>query len=116
MNIKPTTNRRYSSEQEILDAIDAAHKKAAALDVEAHDFDLLKEEAIGNAIKSADEGADGMAEFWRDKMHEYKSLAAKRRRSADNLRDKKCLELGRLLSAFRTEPMAFLAGDRGVSA
>jgi hypothetical protein len=105
--------KRYATEQVILDAMEAAKHRAAALEKKALELDGERLMARNNAAKAdADGTIDG--EFWRDQMQEFALKADALRRAANSLKDTKVRNLGEKLAALRTEVMPFMGGDNSV--
>jgi hypothetical protein len=111
----PKQKKRYSSEQEILDAIENLRKKADECDRNALELDGFRLSAIQNSAKSE---ADGVAdvEFWREQANEFRLKASKLRLTAGNIRERRIKEMGERLAEFQTEPMMFVGLDRSIQA
>ena len=112
--IQPKTQKRYESEQEIIDAIDTAKVQVAQLEVQAAEFDRLKSEAAANSAKADEDLQPGPAEFWKDQMHEFKKKAEKLRKRVNSINGSKLISLKERLAEFRTEPMNFMGGDNSI--
>lgn len=107
--------KRFETEQEILNAIDKAKHKAIELEAQACEFDRLMKDAARSAAElEQKEGEPQSATFWRDQMQEYKLNAAKLRVTVNGINNNKLKMLSEKLAEMKTEPMNFLAGDRSV--
>jgi hypothetical protein len=105
---------RYETEQEILDAIESAHKRADEAVKNADEFDELKKNAAKAAYEADENEGQGSGEFWRKQMNEYKMKAERNRVRASRIREITIKGLKDKLAAFRTETMHFMAGDNSV--
>jgi hypothetical protein len=118
MNDQPKKeHKRYTEEKEILEAIDAARKKAAEFEKEADGFDSLKLTAARKAANEEQKEGDAFcAQFWRDQMEEYKQKGDKCRQQANRIHNVRLRSLGEKLAELRTEVMNFMGGDGSVAA
>lgn len=121
-----TKQKRWTSEQQILDAIDAESQRATALTQEAQELDNKADCAMDNAKRlyfelsrtalSVNERVEKQ-----NQMDNFALLAKncrrqakKKMKSATRILDVKLKKLGAVLAAFRTEAMSFLGNDVAV--
>jgi len=107
------SQKQYTTEQEILDDIEAARKKITVLENEAAVLDASAEECFKNSLDPKYDEKD--ANWLKEQGHEKRDKANHCRVSVTNLLDGRLPILGSTLAAFRTEPMYFLNGERSVS-
>lgn len=114
---------RFSTEQQIIDAIDQAQGRAeealaecARLETEIRDKSLELETCYGiiqDQFRSRSD-IDRAEESSRTLEYEIKqarSKIEKLQKTATNLIEKRCKRLGKALSAFRTIPMGVIIGE-----
>jgi hypothetical protein len=106
--------KRYESEQEILDAIIAAQLKATQYEKDACQIDLLKDDAI--KLSNREGATPGDLQYWREQVDFLREKAERLRQRSNRIKDMKMIELKNKLSEFQTEPMPFLGLDRSVAA
>jgi hypothetical protein len=111
---EPKTQPRYDTEQEILDAIEAARQRAVKAEEQALEFDELKSNAAKAAVEADELGGQGSGEFWRDQMMKFKSKAKKCRTRSRRINDITLKKLKDVMAEFRTETMHFMAGDGSI--
>ncbi len=96
--------KRYESEQEILDAIDRAHERIAELKRTA----VTELWLVDNCAAEQKRTGEGCYD------HDHQGKADTAFRSIERLENQKIPKLGQALAAFRTQTMPFCGEDKGV--
>lgn len=96
--------KRFTSEKQILDAIERCHTKSTALLQEAEIKEQVAKQMIVDAEKMEPKTATGLRETARHKLYQVRKL----RKSATSLVETKAKRLGRKLAEFNTVAMPIL--------